>query len=145
MGVRVTEITETDTHGLRRKVLRDGRPDAVVEFPQDATPGCFHLGAFDGDDLVGVATFFPEGTDLRPGARGVRLRGMAVDHDTQGKGIGRAILEAAAALLRLEEVDVLWAHGRDSALGFYQRLGWKVEGEGFEENDRPHHMVLLDL
>ena len=145
MGVRVTEITAADTHDLRRRVLRDGRSDAVVSFPQDELPGCFHLGAFQADQLVAVATFFPDPLDARPGARAVRLRGMAVDPAAQGSGVGRALLDAAIALLRLEDVAVVWAHGRDTALGFYQRLGWHVHGDAFTENNLPHHTVVLDL
>lgn len=145
MQVRITEIAAEDTHELRRRVLRAGRPDAVVTFPQDGQPGAFHLGAFMGDRLVGVATFFPDPLDLRPGADAMRLRGLAVDAEMQGLGIGRSMLEAAVSLISLHGAHVLWAHGRDTAVGFYERLGWVVHGDGFIENDLPHHIVVLDL
>jgi hypothetical protein len=40
---------------------------------------------------------------------------------------------------------VVWAKARDTALGFYLRLGWVVVGEGFVYNGLPHHTAVLDL
>lgn len=136
------------THDLRRRVLRAGLADANVSFDEDARPEAFHLGVFDeGDRLVGIGSFFEEPCPHRPGARAWRLRGMAVEPDVQGQGVGRVLLEAAVRRFRTDGVQVLWAHGRDSALGFYQRHGWVVLGDGYvtDETMLPHHDVVLDL
>ena len=144
--VRITEITAQETHGLRRLVLRENRADPVVAFPEDEIGGAFHLGAFDPDGaLIAVATFFPQGTERRPGLRAHRLRGMAVHPEAQGRGVGRELLRVAVEAVRLDGSEVLWAHGRDTALGFYTGLGWVVEGDVFIEHDLPHHDVILDL
>jgi GNAT superfamily N-acetyltransferase len=147
--VLVAEIGAAQTHDLRRRVLRDGRPENLV-FPEDDRPGAFHLGvkpALAGP-LVAVASFSPEETPYRPGRPAVRLRGMATDHACQGQGMGRRLLEEAVQRLRDDGVAVLWGNGRDSALGFYQPLGFEVVGAGFlagPAGDIPHHVVLLDL
>lgn len=137
-----------DTHDLRRRVLRDGRPESVA-FPEDDRPGAFHLGVREtAGQLVAVASFSPEETPYRPGRPAVRLRGMATDRACQGQGIGRRLLEDAVTRLADDGIEVLWANGRDSALGFYQRLGFKVVGDGFlagPARDIPHHVALLDL
>jgi hypothetical protein len=41
----------------------------------------------------------------------------------------------------------VWANARDSALGFYERAGFTVAGDGFVTDDTrlPHHAVVLDL
>ena len=144
--MRVVEVDAEATYDLRRRVLRGDRPDADVRFPQDAVPGTFHLAVMDGGSVVAVASFSPEATPRRPGARAVRVRGMAVEPRFQGTGAGRLLLEAATARLRGEGVDVVWANGRDSALGFYRRLGWQVAGEGFTTAEGiPHHVVLTEL
>ena len=38
-------------------------------------------------------------------------------------------------------------HARDSALGFYERLGWKAVGDGYVYGPMklPHHLALWDL
>ena len=43
--------------------------------------------------------------------------------------------------------EVLWCNARDSAAGFYDRLGFEVVGEGFvlPESGFAHHVMLRDL
>ena len=134
MVLTVVQVDAADTVDLRRRVLRDGRTDVPAEYPEDRDPGVVHVGAFDGSRLVGVATFIPDG------AGAWQLRGMAVDPAHQGQGVGRAVLETAAARL-----GPMWAHARDTAVGFYERLGWVVEGEGYVHGvmGLPHHRVVL--
>jgi GNAT superfamily N-acetyltransferase len=145
--VHVEAVPVAATYGLRRKVLRGGRADADVAFPEDDRPGAFHLGAFTGGRLVAVGSFSPEPTLLRPGRRAVRLRAMAVDPDHQGRGVSRILLEDGVARLRAEGAEVLWAQARDTALRFYRRFGMEVVGDGFvvPELGIPHHVVVMDL
>ncbi len=146
MHVVVRSVTAVSTHGIRRAVLRDGNPDSVVVFPGDDDPGALHLAAFDADtdEMVGIATFFPSPFDGRPA---YQLRGMAVVPSVQGQGVGAALLEDGVERLRAMGVGLVWANGRDSALGFYERRGWKVVGDQFLYGpaDLPHHVVVFDL
>ena len=145
-GLEVEAVPAAATYGLRRKVLRGGRADAPVAFPEDDRPGAFHLGAFADGRLVAVGSFSPEPTPLRPGKRAVRARGMAVDPGQQSRGIGRVLLEEAVTRLRAERVEVLWANARDGALPFYRRFGMEVAGDGFVIPEvGPHHVVVMDL
>lgn len=145
----VADIEAAQTHDLRRRVLRGGRDEHLV-FPEDALPGAFHLGARPGPGkpLVAVASFAPEATPHRPARQAARLRGMVTEPDLQGQGYGRRLLAEAVTRLRADGFDVLWANARDSAVGFYDRLGFEVVGEGFlagPYNDIAHHIVILDL
>lgn len=134
------------THDLRRRVLRDHLPGSAVGYPDDDLPETVHLAVEDeGGRVLAIATTFPEPTPQRPGARATRLRGMAVDPACQGRGLGALLLEAVVERARGNGYQVLWANGRDVALGFYQRHGWQVVGEGFESIGLPHHVVVLDL
>jgi GNAT superfamily N-acetyltransferase len=143
----VVTVPAADCHHLRRQVLRDGRADAAVAFPGDDDPAALHLAALVGSHLIGVASFLPGTTPLRPGAPAVQLRGMAVEPAHQGTGIGTALMQTALDRLRSDGVAVLWANARDSALGFYEHLGMTVTGDGFRTADTglPHHVVVLDL
>ena len=145
----VGDIEAVETHDLRRRVLRDGRAEHLV-FPEDDRPGAFHLGARrePAGPLLAVASFSPEPVPHRSGRRAVRLRGMVTEPAYRGQGLGRDLLEEAVARLRAAAFDVLWANARDSALGFYEHLGFEVVGDGFlagPAGDIPHHIVLLDL
>lgn len=147
MQVRVKGVTAAETHPVRRLVLREGQADSVVEFPGDDLPGALHLAAFADDEagsMVGVATFFPSPLD---GQAAFQLRGMAVLSELQGSGVGTLLLDEGVARLRAAGVPLVWANGRDSALGFYERRGWKVVGDGYEYGPMrlPHHLVVLAL
>jgi GNAT superfamily N-acetyltransferase len=141
---KVDEIGVLETHDLRRRVLRPGAPVERLTYAGDAVAGAFHLGLRDDGRLVAIATFFPEARGERPAAR---LRGMAVEPGLQGTGAGRALLTAGIDRLRTEGYDVVWAQARDTALGFYERLGFRVVGDGYLTADTslPHHDIELDL
>lgn len=145
--MRVVSLDVSRTHDLRRRVLRGDRPEADVRFPQDDRAEAFHLGVLDETGaVVAVATYSPEPTPLRPGRRAFRLRGMAVDPEHQGRGLGRLLFEAGLRELRRRGAEVLWANARDSALDFYRRRGMEVVGEGFlAAGGIPHHVVMLDV
>ena len=125
--VRVLDIAGDDGArllDLRARVLRPGQPKERSHFPGDDAPNTVHLGAFDEDErLLGIATVTQE--------NGLRLRGMAVEDDLRGKGIG-AILVRRVHALAAERNLPLWCNARAAAAGFYEKLGWVVESERFE-------------
>ena len=96
--------------------------------------------------LVGVASFYPRPCPCASQVDAVQLRFMAVDPAAQRRGVGRSLLDRAIEELRQQQVPLLWANGRDTALGFYERAGFTVVGEGFiHEPGLPHHLITLDL
>ena len=139
MAVIVEPITVDDTLDLRSRVLREGRPHEG--FPDDGAPTTLHLGARVNGELAGVATF-------SPGADGVwQLRAMAVDDRLQRRGIGRALLDEGVERLRALDARLVWANGRDTALDFYEGVGWRTVGDGYVLGPLalPHHRVERDL
>ena len=116
-------------------------------FLEDNRPGAFHLAVRQDDTILGVASFSPEATPYRPGRSAVHLRGMAVDLPFRAYGVGRLLVATVVDRLRSAGVDVLWCNARDSAGGFYARLGFEVMGDGFvlPESGIAHHVTVLDL
>jgi GNAT superfamily N-acetyltransferase len=145
--VRVEDISAEATHDLRWRILRDSRPGAAVVFPEDSRPGAFHLAVCHDDAVLAVASFSAEPTPYRDGRSAVRLRGMAVEWSFQHHGLGRLLVATVVDRLRAAGVDVLWCNARDSAGGFYARLGFEVMGDGFvlPESGIAHHVMVLDL
>jgi GNAT superfamily N-acetyltransferase len=147
-AVAVRSIAAADTHPLRLSVLRDNSPTAVLVFDGDDEPTTLHLGAFQGDELVGIATFVDRPCSNTPDAKcAVQLRGMAVSTTVQSGGVGRVLLSTAIERLRADGVDVLWANARDAALGFYRGFGMTVGGDAFVDatTGLAHHRVWLHL
>jgi GNAT superfamily N-acetyltransferase len=73
----------------------------------------------------------------------VQLKGMAVDDALQGSGLGALLVERGMEHARGLGATLVWARARDSALYFYERRGFAVEGDGFidEPTAMPHHIV----
>lgn len=137
----VVELTSEETHPLRLVVLRGDTPNTSVTFAEDDLPGTVHLGVRDGDAaLVAISTWI-----LRPYNDGpaVQLRGMATAPELVGRGVGALLLESGCE--RAATVaPLVWARARDTALGFYLRHGFSVDGGGFidEHTAKPHHHIL---
>jgi ribosomal protein S18 acetylase RimI-like enzyme len=74
-----------------------------------------------------------------------RLRQMAVLNDLQGKGIGRALMNFAENLARDRGFRCVRMHARLNAIGFYEKVGYKVKGEQFEEITIPHFVMEKNL
>lgn len=124
---------------LRWRVLREplGFPRGAEVFPFEAES--LHLVALDGDRVVGCVLFHPEG-----GGTG-RLFQMAVEPGRQGRGLGARMvrtLEGEVARRGMHEVSL---HARETAIGFYARLGYAVEGEKYLENGIPHQTMRRQL
>jgi GNAT superfamily N-acetyltransferase len=142
----VEDVGVEATFDLRARVLREGVRDPDVRFASDDDPSALHLAICDEDRRpLAVVSALPAATDLRPGRRAWQLRGMAVEPALQGRGIGAQLLDAVVERCRAAGAEVVWADGRDSALGFYCRHGWTVEGDGYDKVGIPHHTVVLDL
>lgn len=144
MTLLVRRARVEEIRPLRHAVLRPGYPPQASIYPEDEE--AVHVGAWDGTELVGCATVFPEawpGPPEEPQAW--RLRGMAVVETRQGTGAGRQVLEAAVAAAWEAGAPLLWANARSSALGFYLRAGWEAIGDEFLTSDPklPHRRIRL--
>jgi len=145
MSAEVVEITAAETHPLRLTVLRSDTPTKQVDFPEDEWPGAWHLGVRLDGELVATSSWVPREHGDVAGA--VQLRGMATAHHLQGSGIGGLLLEAGCALAAHRGFTIVWARARDSALSFYERHDFVVEGDGFVDltTELPHHLVVRPL
>ncbi len=120
-------------YDLRATVLRPSRPEAESHYAGDDAPTTIHLGAFEQGHCIGIASLYQE--------EGLRLRGLAVAPAWQGCGMGAALLNYAQQLA-VQIGLPLWCNARDSAMGFYARQGWQVEGVGFDlPSIGPHHRM----
>ena len=97
------------------------------------------IASFDDDVMLGCCIL----TDMKNGC--VRLRQMAVQKNMQGKGIGESMMMFAENLARDKGFKTLTMHARDTAIGFYERFGYKVKGDKFIEINIPHHIMEKKL
>lgn len=93
------------------------------------------IAAFEDDDMLGCCMLVEENPDT------VRLRQMAVLNDLQGKGIGRALMGFAENLARDRGYKILSMHARKNAIGFYEKMGYRVASDEFTEVTIPHYVM----
>ena len=131
---------------LRRAILRPTRPPEASVYDQDDDPVTVHLAAYDdgSGQLIGCVTVFPEPVPDEP--RAWRLRGMAVEADRRGTGVGAALLAVAVDEVRATGAPLLWCEAREAAQGFYEKYGFIGSGELFTiPVAGPHRHMRLDL
>lgn len=130
---------------LRMSVLRPGRPIEEGMFPGDEDESTFHLGLYEEDELVTVASFYKEDNPDLEGT-GYRLRSMATEPDSRGKGYGKEILKYGLDKLREEGINYLWCNARTTASGFYEKMGFDIISDEFDiPTIGPHYVMKIYL
>ncbi len=117
-------INATDTFPLRRAVLRKNLPNEPHEFNGDFDESTFHLGFYENDKIIGIVTILKNG-------KIAQLRGMAVADLHQGKGVGKQLVLEAEKILKKENFSRIWMNARENAVPFYEKLGYRIEGDLF--------------
>lgn len=135
-------ITAQETHPLRQKILRPHQPIEQMVFPFDHRKESHHIGAFLDQQLVGIVSLYAEDQRHKISQDHWRLRGMAIDSNQQGQGIGKQLVLKSIDYAREQKGSLLWCNARTTAIGFYTRLGFKTVGPEFEiENIGPHYVA----
>lgn len=135
---------------LRERVLLAGAGYDFESFRRDYPyeDQAEHFVAYTVNTAAGEAVEVVLGTALlipnHPEAGVGKVMQVVVDPQRQGEGIGRRLMvtieSRAFGELGLREV---YCHAQNTAMGFYSRLGWGVEGPEFMEAGIPHHKMFI--
>lgn len=141
--MKVERVSIEDIMALRVRVLRQGTPATTANYLEDTYGDVVHLGIRVNGDIVATSTWFTKQCPESPSLPAQQLKGMAVDTTLQTTGYGRALIEAGIQLAKERGAHIVWARARDSAIGFYEKCGFVIVGDGFidEPTNMPHHIV----
>jgi predicted GNAT family N-acyltransferase len=117
---------------LRYRILRVPLGLHFTQEQLDAEKSEHHLVYMEGEEVLGCLIL----TD-KPGAR-LKMRQVAVDERRQGQGIGKLMVQYSENFARKTGYVAMECNARDTAVPFYQSLGWKTVGDMFEEVTIPH-------
>lgn len=146
MPLLIQPIAAQQTHQLRHQILRPHQSLQEMEFPNDQAPYVFHLGAIQEGQIVGIVSVYPESQTGQIPSQDWRLRGMAVDLNLQGRGIGALLVKAVMDQCRTRGGGLLWCNARTPAVPFYEKLGFTKVGQEFEiEGIGPHFLAQILL
>lgn len=138
----IRQISATETIPLRHSVLRPHQPVTACHYPGDEEAVNFHLGAYNNQQLVCVASYFLEKHPDLDEAPQYRLRGMATDPEFRGQGAGSQLLVKGNEILLEKKVPVWWCNARISAAGYYEKAGLSQLGDTFEIKPIGMHKVM---
>lgn len=94
-----------------------------------------HIGCFDDGKLEGCCMLVPKDKTS------IQLRQMAVSSGLQGKGIGRVLMYFAENVARDRGYKKIIMNARKTAMGFYEKLGYRKTGDEFLEVTLPHYVM----
>ena len=137
MRVEIAAITSVEyKHSLliRDHVLRKPLGMRLEDEDLSREGDYLHLVAVDEDRVVGCVVLVPN-SETKEG----RLKQMATLEPYRGRGYGKTLvlqLEKHAKRMGLNQVVL---HARHHATGFYEKLGYTISSEVFQEVGMDHY------
>ena len=126
---------------LRYKVLLEPLGLKFLEHYRPNEASYLHIGCIDqlDDKLVGGLILAPVDNEE------IRMMQVAVDDEYQYKGIGHEMVAYAEKRAKEAGYHKLVMHAMLSVVGFYESLGFKQEGEIFDEGGITFARMVKEL
>lgn len=124
---------------LRSEVLRKPLGLVFNEEELKAESAEIHLGLMQHENLLAVLSLKPIST------KEVKMRQVAVAPDFQQKGLGRQLVEYSETVAQSRGYQTMSLHARDTAVPFYLKLGYTIQGDEFLEVGIKHFKMLKNI
>ena len=123
-STRYDELVE-----LRYKILLEPLGLKFLDMHRDKEVNYLHIGCIENldDKLVGGLILAPVNNEE------IRMMQVAVDTKYQHEGIGREMVKYAEKRAKEAGFSKIVMHAMLSVVNFYERMGYKQEGDIFEE------------
>lgn len=134
--MQILHISAADTLPVRQMALWPDHPMSASQV--DGDDDALHFGGFVADQLICVASLFPEGDSIR-------LRKFATHPEFQGQGAGSLMVRHLLAEATARGHTLFWFDARETALPFYVRFGFETKGARFFKRDLPYFRMVKRL
>lgn len=125
LPMEIKPLTWQQTIPIRHQVLWPNECPSYCQVEGDDQ--ALHFGVFLHGELSCVASIYLNN-------QSARLRKFATLPTCQGKGVGSCMLNYLIDRLTELDVNYFWFDARESAMAFYNRFGFKAEGQRFYKN-----------
>jgi len=124
---------------LRDRVLRQplGLSYQPVELAKEANE--VHLAVLNANRVLGILLLKPSGTGV------MKMRQVAVETTFQGSGLGSRLVAYCESWCRENQIVRIELHARSTAVDFYKRNGYQIQGEKFSEVGIDHYFMFKNL
>lgn len=123
---------------LRDRVLRQPLGLSFTDEELAAEHDQIHIGAYSGDDLVGCLILVEINDST------LKMRQVAVEPELQGQGIGQKMVSYSEYYAIENGYCRIEMHARETAVSFYEDLGYEVISDEFIEVGIPHYKLEKD-
>ena len=126
---------------LRYKVLLEPLGLKFLDMYREKEMNYLHIGCVESldDNLVGGLMLVPVNDEE------IRLMQVAVDSKYQREGVGREMVKYAEKRAREAGYSRIVMHAMLSVVHFYEKLGYRQEGDIFEQNGITFARMVKDL
>ncbi len=142
----IVEVTVEEVRPLRSRYLLPDHPEEAVVFQSDEHPTARHFAAKDADGrIVGVGSlcFVDRVAGQAPfGSPGMRMRGLAVEDDYRGQGVGAALVAHMLEIGREAGIAEGWATAPIRNLRFFRKHKFKTMSAEFDVVGLGPHLVI---
>ncbi len=142
MNLSLKIVKSDDLLNLRSKILRNNLDPNLCRFPGDKEINTFHVGAFNGNTLIGGVSVMKNECKKKELPNCFQLRGLFVDKEFQHNGIGKTIINFVENRLRDSGVNYLWMNARESAVLFYLKLNYSNSKISYVINEIGLHYLM---
>ncbi|MEC4003113.1 GNAT family N-acetyltransferase [Flavobacterium sp. SUN052] len=139
---KIQNISSETTVIVRNPVLREGKPIESCRFDGDDLETTSHFGLFINEKLIGVVSVFKSRNLNFKAENQFQIRGMAVLKEHQKKGYGELLVKHCERYAIEEKSDLIWFNARETAVLFYEKLGYNKVGNPFSIADIGIHYVM---
>ena len=135
MALKLIDYNSTeykDMLALRMEILRKPLGLTFTQEDLDKEKEDIFIGAFEEEKILACCVL------TKMGAGVCKLRQMAVHSSMQQNGLGASLLNFAENVAKDAGCSNMIMHARKTAIGFYEKQGYSVYGDEFEEVTLPH-------
>ena len=144
-SIKVSRISMEDPRYQHERDLRNRillRPIGIPDFGWEKHDrNSWHFVATEADKVIGCVVL----VRIDPEGKTTQLIQMAVEKDFQGRGVGRLLVEYLIRFAKEKKVAEIQIHARDEVTNFYEKLGFQIVGEPFDEVGIRHRHMLMHL
>lgn len=123
---------------LREEILRKPLGKIFTQEELELEKEHVHIAGFLGQELCATAVLVREKNQLK-------MQRVAIKNHFQNKGIGSALIVFCEEYAKNQGYKGIYCHARGTAIPFYLKNGFSLEGEPFDEDGIPHHKMKKSL
>jgi len=134
-----SEKEVADAQEVRRKVFIEEQKISPELDLDGEDKNSDHFVAYSGNTPIGT-------TRIRYLDNGVaKIERTSIVLSFRGKNVGKKLMEESLSYIKTKGIKEVMLYAQEHARGFYEKLGFKQEGDVFEEVGIPHVKMVLIL